>query len=103
VTDPSRIAHDKTNFFKKKKKTFCNRGSLLKLQRGNFKNILKKKEKSKRRTLVKENRYRRRHSWLVSLIAQRVPERRLQTKKNLQLQQPGALGGTSDATRRQCI
>jgi putative protein kinase ArgK-like GTPase of G3E family len=53
----------------------------LKLQRGNFKNILKKKEKSKRRTLVKENRYRRRHSWLVSLIAQRVPERRLQTEK----------------------
>jgi hypothetical protein len=47
VTDPSRIAHDKTNFFKKKKKTFCNRGSLLKLQRGNFKNILKKKKKVK--------------------------------------------------------
>lgn len=48
---------------------------------------------------MKENKYRRRHSWLVSLIAQRVPERRLQTEKNLQQQQPGALGGTSDATR----
>jgi hypothetical protein len=46
VTDPSRIAHDKTNFFKKKK-TFCNRGSLLKRERGNFKNILKKKKKVK--------------------------------------------------------
>ena len=65
-----------------------------------WKTFWKNENKSHRRTLVKENRYRRRHSWLVSLkkrfnVFQNVDLR----PENLQ-QQPVELGGTCDATRR---